>query len=1032
MTAIDPTHPAAERGAKAVLAVSASTAAKAQQMKTTMQRLMTMTLIALAGTACGAQAAEPAKLLLPLGRTAYQTNERIDLTVLRAAAAPGDMAVTLTDANGTRMTSTFPVVRAAEHLHINGALLRPGSYVVEVAVDGGATNLTVEIFSHLRRSSYKLINWSHSQDKGQDLLRQGEDGFGYNLFYDNSAAIVPAGLGDELIRAGVDVIANCVMGGGHQMDLRMECDWSDPLVTRGGTQRVVREAFVDRTRGNALGVHFFDEPGLTWWKNPATGEFGPHDIPAQVQAFEAAFDRKPPQSWTLDPKNPADVAAWKEWATWKLGFMDGAWKDAQFGVSAVRPDFLSLTQSQYAFGSFTDGYYFNVVRSLPVISGHGGYHFYPLSYFNSVYSLEMGRARDLTRDNWYLPTWFTETTPDEFRLEQNLCFQTGIEGLMTPPWMEPSKKPVALPAMVECNKVMGRLGTIFTTMPVTRPPVAMLYSLSDCIAVQTADRKVHAVDQGERGECLHFTYLAGKMLQQQFLPVVDEDVVDGTLAAHHKAVILSSVRHLDPAVMAALEDFAAGGGLVLLAGDCAVTIKGAITLGVNPKLPDADSEAFKNAMKSGKEEIKGPFMAVAKYFQGAEPLAKAIQTQLNKAGIKPVFECDAAGISATRQAEGDIEYLFAVNATPDPVAAKRNAMKAVTATIALPADGKTVYDAMVGGPAQAKDKYEFGCGQMRVFALTARPIAAVSVATPAITTDLTQAKTPITLRFTATVLDTKGGVLSGSAPLRIQLLDPKGAIRYDLHRATKLGTLAIELPLAANDPAGDWKIVVTELLNNTAGQASFRYQPAAKCGALTGTTRRAVTLGGEEANLFRFARQNHAVTIVTGTNDYNTAAAERLQKILAPWGVQCTVVNAADVDKPRALTEGEATTWVGLTYAPSGGVKPGAVNNVTVAGFAIDGPAILLGTPQDNPLIKCLADQRFLPYAPKAGEFPGAGRGYLAWQRDGIGKGLESITVIAYDTAGMSEAVGSFYEAVAGLDPLTPWTLPVVSALTRQ
>jgi hypothetical protein len=37
MTAIDPTHPAAERGAKAVLAVSASTAAKAQQMKTTIQ-----------------------------------------------------------------------------------------------------------------------------------------------------------------------------------------------------------------------------------------------------------------------------------------------------------------------------------------------------------------------------------------------------------------------------------------------------------------------------------------------------------------------------------------------------------------------------------------------------------------------------------------------------------------------------------------------------------------------------------------------------------------------------------------------------------------------------------------------------------------------------------------------------------------------------------------------------------------------------------------------------------------------------------
>ena len=353
-------------------------------MKHTLTLLPALLLasLTLAGPAAWAQAAGPLKLLLPLGRTAYQTNERIDLTVLRAAAAPGEMMVTLTDPRGSRMLSTFAVSRAAEHLHLNGALLRPGSYGVEVSVDGGSKNLTLDVFSHIRRSSYRLINWSRSQGQGQALLQQGEDGFGYNLFYDNSACIVPAALGDELIRAGVDVIGNCVMGGGHQMDLRKECDWSDPLVIRGGTQRVVREAFMDRTRGNVLGVHFYDEPGLTWGENPVTGVFGPHDLPPQVQSFEAAFDRKPPQSWTLDPKNPADVAAWKEWAIWKLGFMDAAWKEAQFGVSCVRPDLLSLTQSQYGFSAFTDGYYFNAVRSLPIISGHGGYHDFGLNYFN--------------------------------------------------------------------------------------------------------------------------------------------------------------------------------------------------------------------------------------------------------------------------------------------------------------------------------------------------------------------------------------------------------------------------------------------------------------------------------------------------------------------------------------------------------------------------------------------------------------------------------------------------------------------------
>src|SRR5437763_1595674 len=64
------------------------------------------------------------------------------------------------------------------------------------------------------------------------------------------------------------------------------------------------------------------------------------------------------------------------------------------------------------------------------------------------------------------------------------------------------------------------------------------------------------------------------------------------------------------------------------------------------------------------------------------------------------------------------------------------------------------------------------------------------------------------------------------------------------------------------------------------------------------------------------------------------------------------------------------------------------------------------------------------PYAPHPQECPGPGRGYLAWQRDGVGAGQESVALIAYDEAGMSEAVGSCFEAVAGLEPLTRWTLP--------
>jgi hypothetical protein len=69
-----------------------------------------------------------------------------------------------------------------------------------------------------------------------------------------------------------------------------------------------------------------------------------------------------------------------------------------------------------------------------------------------------------------------------------------------------------------------------------------------------------------------------------------------------------------------------------------------------------------------------------------------------------------------------------------------------------------------------------------------------------------------------------------------------------------------------------------------------------------------------------------------------------------------------------------------------------------------------------------------LPYPPGP-DFPGRGRGYLAWQRDAIGPRQESITLIAGDAEGMAEAVGSLYEAVAGIDPMTRWTTPAASAV---
>jgi hypothetical protein len=990
-------------------------------------------------------AAADVKVLLPRLRTAYQTNERIDLAVVRSGdkdLPAGDLVLTVRGADGSALAFTFPVkaaraasgpARSVEHLHLSGWLLRPGKYSVEAACDGVAGKVELEVYPHIRRSSFKLINWGRANDS-KAQLPQGEDSLGYNLFYGSYGQDEKA----DFIRAGVDFMSNCTMGGAHQMDMRHECDWSDPLVVRGGTRRVARRAFMDRTRPNILGIHFYDEPGLTWLKHPATGENSPHDIPAQVRSYEAAFGRKPIPYHQVDPKNPEHVARWRHWARWKLGFMDAAWKDAQFGVRAVRPDYLSVTQSQYGFSAFADGYYFNVVRSLPVISGHGGYHDFGLGYWNPSLFLEFARARDLTRPNWYLPTWYSSTTSDHFRLEQYLCFQTNIQGMMSPPDLEPGvpERSKAAAGIVQSNHLMGRLGTIFTTMPVERPPVALLFSLSQMIRKQTEDRKVNYAHEAAHGRNVGFTYLAGKLIQQPFLVVLDEDVRDGTLAASHKVVILTSIDYLDPEVLAGLEDFARHGGMVLLTADCKVNVKGGTKLDVTPGFPEAAKIA--ELTKAGKNKEAEMLMRTRHHLQGAQKIADAIRPHLEKAGIRPVFTCDQPGIAASRQSAGDIEYLFAVNATHDPKGDPMLGIQAVTAKIGLEADGRPVYDAVHGGEVkelirdgkQLRGEFRFGPGQMRVFARTARRIGGVRTSTPTVRRDFTQTEAPIRLELSAALVDDEGRLLSGSAPLRIRVLDPLGGVRYDLYRATDRGTLTLSLPLALNDPAGKWTVKVAELLNNTADTAHFTY-PAAYTGSLAaGATRRAVHLAQDRDKIYRFARTHHKVTLLPGTSEFDKAAAERLTRVLKPWNIQCSTVPAAEANRPRSLKDDEAPTWVGLMHAGTGHFKPGDKNDPLQVGFAVQGPVILVGTPEDNPLIKFLQTQRFLPYAPKPGELPGPGRGFVAWQRDGIGVMQESITLIAHDADGMAEAVGSFYEMVAGIDPLTPLALPRASTVS--
>ncbi|HEY8667831.1 MAG TPA: hypothetical protein VIL86_14280, partial [Tepidisphaeraceae bacterium] len=1017
-------------------------------------RFLTHCAISLAAILAAGTSAPAAELsiALPLNRTVYQTNEQIDVSVLRTdaqALAASPLTLTLSSPEAGKATFTFDApaaeaggvkgadARATSHLHLDGRLLRPGKYTLEVTANDAAAKTEIEICTHVRSSSFKLFEWGGG---GTAREQAAMGSLGFNMLYYN--ALTP----DSAIRGGLDVMRNCTMGGGHQMDLRLECDWSDPYVLLGGDVRSTRQAFEDRTRPNATGVHFYDEPGLTWQKHPITGEQVPFNIPWQDRSYKAAFGQDALQYNDVKPSDENAAQRWIKDGRFKEQYMEAAWKITGYNVATSVPGFMPVTQTVYGWSAFGDGYYFNIARQLPVISGHGGYDDFWLYTYNPSLFFVMGRARDLDKPNWYLPCWYRSTPAERFRGEQYLSFMLNLQGMATPPDLT-AHKPGSLPqteqGIVESNLLMARLGTIFETMKVARPQVAVLYSLSDALHAQA---QVMLIKRGEENNQytpskqhvqLAALFMAMNEVHMPFFPIVEEDVLDGTLAANHKVLVLTGLHYLDPKIKGVLEDFIAQGGQILMSDDATVEIKGAQKFGaVLGQDADQRTAKFAESLKQQADELSkdkiraelARFDTNGQLIKDNAAAAKALAGKLQAAGIKPDLECDNPEVSVSRQGSGDIDYFFAVNTAWDEAVGWRYAMKPVTAKVTFDGERPT-YDAVVGGAVALQNNagsFRFGPGQMRVFARTARPIGAVQVYAPNLYRDFTNVTDPIHVELTATLLDKANGVLAGNAPMRVQLIDPTGASRYDLFRATANGVLRMNLQLGATDPAGDYKVIVTELLDNHEATASFHYAPAAQCGAAAGETHRAVLFQQDRDNIFRFFRTFRSATIVTGSGAYDEPAAKRLVEILKPWNVTCEIVKAADV-KPREVPEEALKTWAGDFPGRPDPAKPSPV----ISGWDLNGAVILLGTPADNQVIKFITDNHWLPYMPVADVFPGRGRGYLAWQRDGVGREQESVSLIADDEAGMNEAVGSLYEIAVGMDPLMRLNPPKTSTIER-
>ena len=199
--------------------------------------------------------------------------------------------------------------------------------------------------------------------------------------------------------------------------------------------------------------------------------------------------------------------------------------------------------------------------------------------------------------------------------------------------------------IVETNKTMLRLGTIFARPAITPADVAILYSKSSSFYALARDRDSRDNEQWEK---LAQIYLATRMTQYPATVVLDEDAIDGTLAANHKAVVLTGIHYLDPAVVAGLEGFASAGGLVLLTDDCTVKVAGAVKLGRanSSHFAEANRQTAKIADAKQRDAEKARLIALISVAKAVQPVAAALKAALVQKGIKPAFDCDAPGVTA--------------------------------------------------------------------------------------------------------------------------------------------------------------------------------------------------------------------------------------------------------------------------------------------------------------------------------------------------------------------------------------------------
>ncbi len=910
------------------------------------------------------------------GRNYFYDNERIDVILPTEKGT----AVEFIHEDGFKLSPAVSAQNGKIYLNLLPYALPQGRWSVKVS---GQNVGTIHVVNAVPQTRFIMWNYQAWLDDAKDtpwgqMMGSGTTEERFKLYQDygmNFLALQNGGFGmsirtmDHIVKLGARYSSLNTMAGQHQPG-GANNDWSGEEVAVGVRCAVQHNAQYGRRFGAFAGVHYADEPGLTYGIKDEKGEyqvyysggaipdasknyFGPLAVPGQMDLYTKTTGKKAP-----DPLNPsADMESWLKFMRFRTTILGRVFEQATADLHAIDAKLLGYSQL-YAWMYLADGLY-------PAENGKGVDMVSSHAYIDNMYGLFYPvNETDMMRTGaWDKPLVMMPMFEGMTRRSVTYAsLSRQIEGLG---WDRTSS--FMQPGMLELSRRIVPLSGIFTQITKKRDDIAVFYSRDQYLYEIASEVKKNRI--GPYVGRLIGAWLACFVAHCPANYVIEEDFASGE-ALKHKVIIAPALKVVSDKTRHALEQYVKAGGTLVLEQSSPVSIAGAVR--INVVFPDFGNTGKWNAQEANLNERQ----RIEKHIV---PLA-AVLAETLKDKVKPVILGGDPLLLASIQDGGAVRYLWAVNMNHETV----NQETHLNTSFELPA-AAGIYDCFNGREVtERKQTLNMPAGDAMLYALLPGKITQVEVK------DVTVDGPGVTIA--ASVLSDKA-LLAGVIPLSIEITDARGKLFKQIYRATDAsGMYSEKLELGRLEGAGEWKVKVKELLSGKDGMKPFKPDTQDYPFALVGPVE-----VNDAVHILRTCLQKDKTVLVLYGSDDMKPKADAIVKLCQARKIKAKIDKAANHMKER---QGLAMYVMYLSWYQ--------------APLVIDQPVIIVGDRKNNPLMTRLIDTLNLSPHPITPAYPGPGRGLLYWAKTVFGFNQDVVVVYGEDSRSLDEASDALGKILSG------------------